>query len=183
MLVVYLLVLSCVGLYFFSLVQAFVEWGYTRDDDVRGAPYDWRKAPSKHKHTRTYVLLEPFVFPWSLFNAHDSHLSLSPHPSLRWKQGVLPGAAADDRGDGGEGWGACGTDCSQHGQHVHPVLPQSPAPGLEGPLHQVFRGPGSPLGRCGQDIAGYNLRWDKKTPAHSPIADYAIFNKLHQKIK
>ncbi|KAK6318381.1 hypothetical protein J4Q44_G00116720 [Coregonus suidteri] len=34
-----------VGMYFFTIVQALVEWGYTRDDDVRGAPYDWRKAP------------------------------------------------------------------------------------------------------------------------------------------
>lgn len=35
------------GMYFFTIVQALVDWGYTRDDDVRGAPYDWRRAPSK----------------------------------------------------------------------------------------------------------------------------------------
>ncbi|XP_034541354.1 phospholipase A2 group XV [Notolabrus celidotus] len=38
-----------VGMYFFSIVQALVEWGYTRDDDVRGAPYDWRRAPNENK--------------------------------------------------------------------------------------------------------------------------------------
>ncbi|MBN3306800.1 PAG15 phospholipase, partial [Amia calva] len=38
-----------VGIYFFTIVQSLVEWGYTRDHDVRGAPYDWRKAPNENK--------------------------------------------------------------------------------------------------------------------------------------
>ncbi|XP_062317807.1 group XV phospholipase A2 [Osmerus eperlanus] len=37
------------GMYFFTIVQALVEKGYTRDDDIRGAPYDWRKAPNENK--------------------------------------------------------------------------------------------------------------------------------------
>ncbi|XP_028304581.1 lysosomal phospholipase A and acyltransferase [Gouania willdenowi] len=38
-----------VGMYFFSIVQALADCGYTRGDDVRGAPYDWRKAPNENK--------------------------------------------------------------------------------------------------------------------------------------
>ncbi|KAA0724525.1 Group XV phospholipase A2 [Triplophysa tibetana] len=38
-----------VGMYFFTIVQSLVELGYTRDDDIRGAPYDWRKAPNENK--------------------------------------------------------------------------------------------------------------------------------------
>lgn len=40
---------------------------------------------------------------------------------------------------------------SQHGQHVHPVLPQPPAAGLEGPLHQILHLPGGAVGGRGQD--------------------------------
>ncbi|XP_026167387.1 lysosomal phospholipase A and acyltransferase isoform X1 [Mastacembelus armatus] len=38
-----------VGMYFFTIVQSLVDRGYIRDDDVRGAPYDWRKAPNENK--------------------------------------------------------------------------------------------------------------------------------------
>ncbi|XP_054856779.1 phospholipase A2 group XV isoform X3 [Eublepharis macularius] len=38
-----------VGTYFYTLVQHLVNLGYQRDDDVRGAPYDWRKAPNENR--------------------------------------------------------------------------------------------------------------------------------------
>ncbi|XP_055992271.1 phospholipase A2 group XV isoform X2 [Sorex fumeus] len=35
-----------VGSYFHTMVDSLVGWGYTRGEDVRGAPYDWRRAPT-----------------------------------------------------------------------------------------------------------------------------------------
>lgn len=34
-------------MYYYNLVQALASDGYTRDVDLRGAPYDWRRAPRK----------------------------------------------------------------------------------------------------------------------------------------
>lgn len=39
--------LSCFLGYFHTMVQHLVNGGYTRNETIRGAPYDWRLAPSK----------------------------------------------------------------------------------------------------------------------------------------
>ncbi|XP_049642375.1 phospholipase A2 group XV [Suncus etruscus] len=37
-----------VGAYFHTMVESLVSWGYTSGKDVRGAPYDWRRAPNEN---------------------------------------------------------------------------------------------------------------------------------------
>uniref|UniRef100_A0A8C5PHN7 Group XV phospholipase A2 n=1 Tax=Leptobrachium leishanense TaxID=445787 RepID=A0A8C5PHN7_9ANUR len=48
-----------VGIYFFTLVETMINWGYIRDKNVRGAPYDWRKAPNENKDY--FVALQKLV--------------------------------------------------------------------------------------------------------------------------
>lgn len=36
--------------YYAMIVQNMVKWGYVRNKTVRGAPYDFRKAPSKYSN-------------------------------------------------------------------------------------------------------------------------------------
>lgn len=42
-----ILCILSIGSYFHTMVESLVGWGYTRGEDIRGAPYDWRRAPSK----------------------------------------------------------------------------------------------------------------------------------------
>ncbi|VDM61573.1 unnamed protein product [Angiostrongylus costaricensis] len=35
------------GLYFFTLVEQMVSWGYSRGKNILGAPFDWRKSPNE----------------------------------------------------------------------------------------------------------------------------------------
>ena len=41
-----------VSAYFGPMVKAAVSWGYTRGKDLRGAPFDFRKAPSKNAYLK-----------------------------------------------------------------------------------------------------------------------------------
>ena len=41
--------------YFHTMVQHLVNMGYARNETVRGAPYDWRLAPSKHTHAHMHI--------------------------------------------------------------------------------------------------------------------------------
>lgn len=42
------------GLYYAAIAENATGWGYTRKKDIRGAPYDFRKAPS---NSYQYLLL------------------------------------------------------------------------------------------------------------------------------
>lgn len=36
-----------VSFYYSKIVEALVTWGYSRKKNIVGAPFDWRKSPSK----------------------------------------------------------------------------------------------------------------------------------------
>ena len=42
------------GAYYKDIAQALVSKGYVRDLNIRGAPYDFRKGPSKTYHTELH---------------------------------------------------------------------------------------------------------------------------------
>ncbi|KAM4721469.1 lysosomal phospholipase A and acyltransferase [Rhinophrynus dorsalis] len=64
-----------VGIYFYTLVQSMVDWGYTRDENVRGAPYDWRKAPNEN--AEYFVALRKLVE--AMYESFNSPVVLIAH--------------------------------------------------------------------------------------------------------
>ncbi|XP_072279063.1 lysosomal phospholipase A and acyltransferase [Pyxicephalus adspersus] len=64
-----------VGTYFHTLVQSMVDWGYTRDEDVRGAPYDWRKAPNEN--TEYFEALQKLIE--TMFETYKRPVALIAH--------------------------------------------------------------------------------------------------------
>ncbi|XP_041446024.1 phospholipase A2 group XV isoform X2 [Xenopus laevis] len=64
-----------VGSYFYTLVQSLVDWGYTRDENVRGVPYDWRKAPNENSDY--FVAVRKLVE--SMFESYQSPVVLIAH--------------------------------------------------------------------------------------------------------
>ncbi|TKR94100.1 hypothetical protein L596_008432 [Steinernema carpocapsae] len=47
------------GTYFTYIADALTKWGYTRGKDLRGAPFDWRRAP--HELTGYYAMLRTLI--------------------------------------------------------------------------------------------------------------------------
>lgn len=64
-----------VGTYFYTLVQSMVDWGYTRDANVRGAPYDWRKAPNEN--TEYFEALQKLIE--TMYEDYKSPIALIAH--------------------------------------------------------------------------------------------------------
>ncbi|XP_075044917.1 LOW QUALITY PROTEIN: lysosomal phospholipase A and acyltransferase [Mixophyes fleayi] len=64
-----------VGIYFYTLVQTMVDWGYTRDANIRGAPYDWRKAPNEN--TEYFEALKKLIE--TMYETYNSPVALIAH--------------------------------------------------------------------------------------------------------
>ena len=92
--------------------------------------------------------------------SHDVPSSLC----LRWARGVLLAAEGVGGGDVRGVPAASLPAGPQHGLQQHPVLPEPPEPGLEGPIHQGLHLAGRPLGRGYQDPPGPGLRWESRRP-------------------
>lgn len=56
------------GLYFFTLVDMMVTWGYSRGKNVLGAPFDWRRSPNElHEYFEQLKVLIETTY---RYNAH-----------------------------------------------------------------------------------------------------------------
>ncbi|KAE9416180.1 hypothetical protein Angca_007738, partial [Angiostrongylus cantonensis] len=62
------------GLYFFTLVEQMVSWGYSRGKNLLGAPFDWRKSPNElHLY---FDLLKTTIETTYRYNGHTKVITL-----------------------------------------------------------------------------------------------------------
>lgn len=65
------------GIYFAALANNATGWGYTRNKDMRGAPYDFRKAPSTYHPMQPFNSKDQSVTPESLLCIAYRRLKMS----------------------------------------------------------------------------------------------------------
>ena len=101
--------------YFFDIVEAMVtsSLGYVRDSTIRGAPFDFRKAPSRTSWflSYTFLLCKTYEYNWLLYSfciiCHrekkwatlNTNLYLHKHCVNRWTTRLLWGSEAPDGGN------------------------------------------------------------------------------------